>query len=262
MRNTIRQMFIIALTLLSGVLCAQHKLVFRKHMHRVVLKTGTSIGITKREETFIFRNWLTDCSRCVDQSCMDSVKHIKDDTTYWRFDVCIDTICENNIWTLDSISQTYIVLRRLSGDSSKYRIDSIQSGEMDTYARKMKRKKQEYYYLKEIPAADSNYAHNICVLAVPIDYDRERISYDSIQSYSFAREESCSGFGLEVPLFALCAAIGAPIAAADKSNPHFSWPTLIVGEAVAGYISWSMIHYIRRLRVRTYSVNEWKVKVK
>lgn len=261
MRKYFSAVIILLLVCNAGVY-AQSKIVFRNGMHRAVIKPGKIIGVTVKGETYKYDNWKSVCKGCYVERCMDSLydRDLYVDSIYFYDRDCADTICYNNMWTLDSVREDYIVVRRLSDDSTDFRLDTISSGKSSTYIKSMTKKHADFFWVETIMPPDSNYNNVRYVYAVPTDYYRKRISMDSVQSFTFSEMNNCSTFDLGSVLLAGIAIVAAPIAASD--GPGFSWPAFLVGEALGGYMIGSMYKNIQDLRVKRYEVSEWKVKVK
>lgn len=241
------------------------KLVLKNGMHRVKLKPGKQIGVTEKGESFHYSNWKSVCSGCYHPDCMDSTFTDKryQDSTFFYYRDCRDTLCIAQIWTLDSVKDNCIVLRRLSDDTTKYRLDTINIAEYDRYERNLRKQHKEPVYVEvDSITGEANVVNLSYIVLVATDYDRKTVSLDSLSSLTFSRADHCATFGLGVPLMAAALAIGSPIVAADKSewNGKFGWAALLVGEAMAGYITWSMVRNIKSLKVRTYDFTEWKVR--
>lgn len=260
-------LLILLMLYFAGDLTAQRKIVLRNGLNRVVIKTGKDIGVTEIGEPYHYSNWKTVCSDCYLDSCMDSLyagsKYY--DSTFFYYRDCRDTVCMNNIWTLDSIKGNNLVLRRLSNDSTKYRLDTVRIEDYNRYERKMRKQYAELLLVEvDSSTGEPNMVNYSYVVLVATDYDRKIIPLDSIASISFPRAEKCSTFDLSVPLFTLVVAIGAPIAAADKKEfgGKFGWPVFVAGEALAGWLTTSMVRNINSLKVKRYNLNQWKVKVR
>lgn len=241
---------------------AQNKIVFRNDVHLAVIKPGKLIGVTLRDETYKYANWKSVCKGCYYEGCMDSLynRDLYVDSMYFYDRDCADTICYNSMWTLDSVRDDYIVVRRLSDDSADYRRDTITAGKYSVYIKAMTKKHSDFLWVETIVPPDSNYNNVQYVYAVPTDYYRKQIPMDSIQSFTFSEMNNCSTFDLGSVLLAGIAIVAAPIAAAD--GPGFSWPAFLVGEALGGYMIGSMYKNVQDLKVKRYDVNEWNVKVK
>lgn len=244
---------------------AQKKLVFRKGWKRVVIKPGKDIGITEKGEEFRYQNWKNICSGCYFEPCMDSLyaRPRYHDSTFFYYRDCRDTGCINNIWTLDSIIGNEIVLRRLPLDSAKYRRDTIPVVSFDQYERDSLRDYDGPVWFEvdsvtgEVAIIDSGY-----VIMTITGYDRKRVALDSLASITFPCARRCSSFGIGVPVIALTFAVACPIAAADKSqfNGKYGWAFMIFGEAMAGWLTYSMIRSVKDQKVRTYELDEWEVR--
>ncbi len=240
---------------------AQRKIVFRDGVKRAVIKPGKEIGVTKTGEAYYYRNWKNICSGCYLEGCIDSTYNRKLywDSLYYYDRACGDSACYANRWVLDSVEQNYIVLRRFSADSTKYRFDTVDINRVGKYYKSMK-KSTDYYYIDMLPYEDSVTDNSLLIFAVVIDYDRLKIPIDSIASFTFPEASTCSTFDLGTPLMALAGVIGGPIAASQE--PKFSWSVLIGFETIGIYLTVAMITNIRELKVREYRTSDWIVKVK
>lgn len=262
-----RTLLILLFIVLVNDLTAQRKIILRNGLKRIVVKPGKVIGVTQVGEPYHYSNWKSVCSDCYLDSCMDSLyagrKYF--DSTFFYYRDCRDTICINNIWFLDSIKGNKIVLRQLSGDSTKYRLDTVNVDDYDRYERRMRKQNEEPLFVEvDSSTGEPDTVNYSYIVLVATGYDRKTISLDSIASLSFSRAESCLTFDLSVPLFTLVAAIGAPIIAADKKQfgGKFGWPVFIAGEAIAGWLSTSMVRNVNSLKVRRYNLNEWEAKTR
>jgi hypothetical protein len=246
---------------------AQGKLIFRHGIQRIVIKPGKEIGVTQKGETYKYTNWNSACAGCYVPECMDSLyaRPRYFDSLYFYQRDCIDTLCVNNIWTLDSVKENEIVLRRWSHDPAKTRLDTVRQEDMNRYRRSIEKQYKEAPLYEIDSATGAPTVVNGCyVMLVMTDYDRKTIPIDSLSSVTFSRADRCSTFGLGVPLMAAVFAFASPIAAANKKdfNGKYGWPVLVAGEAVAGWLTLSMVRNVKSLKVRTYNVDEWKVKMR
>jgi hypothetical protein len=265
--TAVKNFLLLLLIFCCDELNAQHKLVFRKGMKRVVLKTGHAVGVTQKGEPFAFENWNSVCNGCYLDSCMDSLYSRRQyfDSTYFYYRDCADTNCLNNIWTLEAVTENSIVLRTLPADSSKYRYDTVRVEQYGRYQRRAKKKHEEYFSVGFDSVVENSGAIGYrYIMLVPIDYDRKTVPPDSIASFTFHRADQCATFDLGTPLLALVAAIGSPIAAAQKDDfgGKYGWPLVIAGEALAGGLTVLMVRNVNSLRVRTYDLAAWKVKAR
>jgi hypothetical protein len=224
---------IFILTLLFSISAyGQKKITFTNGLKKTKIKIGKTIGVTQKNEQFYYENWKSVCSGCQ------------------------DTICRQNIWTLDTIRTDYIIVRQLIDNDSAFIFDTL------TYQDKKKLRKysKEWYWVGEIKSSDSILLHNKLVYKYPIAFNRRKIKTDSIQSFSFSRSDDCIGYDLGVPLIAAIAIIGSPIAAFDKGK--FDVGVFAVGEAIGLLIVYSMYRDYQNKLVKTYSTDKWKMKIK
>ncbi len=86
-------------------------------------------------------------------------------------------------------------------------------------------------------------------------YLRQKVLIDSVESFSFARSNSCSGFSILVPVFAAFAIVaGVVISIVDVSLIP-----LAIFEPVGLGLSYMMYRRIKDSKARTYNTKEWKV---
>ena len=227
-----RRILTILTIILTTVSYGQKKIIFRKGLHREVIKVERTIGVTKKGETFKFDEWKSICSGCKD--CL------------WK----------DNIWKLDSIHNDYIVVRQLIDNDSAFKFDTISY----TDKKKLKNYSKEWFWVTEIQSPDSNTMHNKLVYKYPIAFNRQRILIDSITSFSFSKQENCSGFGIGFPLMGLIMVVASPVAAFD--NGKFDAGLFIIGETLGLGIFYLIYRSVNNTKIKTYRTDEWNIRVK
>lgn len=186
------------------------------------------LGVTKKGQEYFFSRW----------------SHIG--TGY-------DSISRVNLWTLDSVGNNYIILKKNKKDRNAYVYDTLSH---------TKASDRGWIYDSEFIneyATRKSQVHKF-VYKKPIDFDRIKIPIDSIESFTFSKANSYESPGLTV-LLVPAFIIGSPFAAKDE-NGKFVWSNFLIGEAIG--VSWFFFlrYYIRRADVHTYKLTEWEIKVK
>lgn len=211
---------------------AQKKIVLRKEHKSISIRVNKSpLGVTLKGANYVYANWRAFSSH--------------------------DSISRVNFWTLDSVKNDYIILRKNKKDRNAYIYDTLshnkafQSGWiLDTVLEETKTYKpfwRTYKYTGKY------------VYKKPIDFERIKIPFDSIESFTFSKANNYNSPGLTV-LFVPMFIIGSPFAAKDE-NGKFIWSTFLIGEAIGVSYFFFLRYYIRRADVKTYKLKEWQIKV-
>jgi len=231
MRNIVLILsFIIGFISLSN---AQNKIILKKGLRRHILKKGKTLGITQKNENFIYSNWKNICQNRE------------------------NLICNENIWTIDSILEKYIIIKRIKIGNVAYKYDTIPK--KNRALRKIYKK--EWEFVKQIDTINNSKNEQLLVFRTPTSFIRKKIMYDNINSLTFAEHQDCNGFSIFVPLASLMSIIMVPIVTIEKgviTNPFL----LVVGEIVAITIGYLIYRKVVGNFIKTYDLNEWEVKVK
>ncbi|MFO0358639.1 MAG: hypothetical protein ACK50A_16915 [Sphingobacteriaceae bacterium] len=168
-------------------LIAQNKIILKYGHRKAKIKSGMRIGVTKKGESFYYKNFTSGCTECYS-----------------------DTACKHRIWTVENIANGYLILTK-----------PIVNDTVKSYTR----------YLKQ------------------------KILIDSVESFSFSRSNSCSGFSIFVPVFAAFVIVAGVVI----SIVEMSLAPLVIFEPVGLVLSYLMYRRIKDGQVRTYNTKEWKV---
>jgi len=222
--------FIIGFVNLSN---AQNKIILKNRLKRRVLKEGEIIGITQKNENFKYLDWKTICQNRE------------------------DLICNDNIWTIDSIQEKYIIVKKIKSGNITYKYDTIQKKN-----RALKKiYKKEWEFVEQIDTIIKSNNEQLLIFKTPTSIIRKKIKIDNINSLSFAENRDCRGFSIFVPLASLTSIVLIPILTIEKGiilNPFL----LVGGEIVAITIGYIIYKRIVGGFIKTYDLNEWKINIK
>ncbi|MCH8556143.1 MAG: hypothetical protein LAT76_13370 [Schleiferiaceae bacterium] len=202
-------------------------------MKKAKIEIGQQVGVTQKGEPWLFESWKSPCSSCP------------------------DSLCEQNIWIVDSIKYDYIALKQLIDNDTAYIFDTITESDVENGFSF----NEGWLWVDEILSPDGDYNKDKYIFKLPIAWNRKTIPIDSIQSFSFAKENSCVGsFDLGLVLMSGALIVGAPITAFEDGS--FNVATLIIGESIGLLLASAMYHNYKSRQISRYLTDEWQLKIK